>query len=266
MDVTFAQRVEKERQEMAQEEVEWRTKSADGFEVERERLHRQMLSSVSHDLKTPLASVVGSLEAYKRMKSRLSEDKKDELILTALREAYRLDSFITNILDMAKLENGMVNTRFEPVSITHTIQDALLKMTRQLANSKVEVKPELGGEAMLVNTDMALLHLCLAHLLDNAVKYGGDPNQITIHYGYIPSGGYISVQDNGPGIPERDMESIFCKYRRLQESDYRNAGTGLGLAISRKAMELCNGTISAANHPSGGAILTLEFGAAQHRQ
>src|ERR1700721_2788036 len=84
---------------------------------ERELLHRQILSSVSHDLKTPLASIIGSLEVFERMNDRLSEEQQKTLITVALREAYRLDNFITNILDMARLESGMVKQVPESVSI-----------------------------------------------------------------------------------------------------------------------------------------------------
>src|SRR3984885_4716957 len=86
---------------------------------ERERLHRQMLSSVSHDLKTPLASIIGSLEIYERMRNTLSAEKKQMLVETALQEAYRLDTFVTNILDMARLEEGKLRLQYSRVQLKH---------------------------------------------------------------------------------------------------------------------------------------------------
>ncbi len=106
------------------------------LDEEREQLHRQMLSSVSHDLKTPLASIIGSLEVYERMKDKLPEEKKTTLIHVALQEAYRLDNFITNILDMARFENHIVKPHYERTEITAIVSDCLLRLNNRLGGSR----------------------------------------------------------------------------------------------------------------------------------
>ena len=112
-------------------------KLSDPFNKERELMHRQMMSSVSHDLKTPLASIIGSLEIHDQMKAQLKPEKKQALLDTALQEAYRLDNFITNILDMAKLENGQVRVKKELCDIGELLQACTNQLASRLKDSDV---------------------------------------------------------------------------------------------------------------------------------
>ncbi len=229
---------------------------SDSFERERERIHRQMLSSVSHDLKTPLASIIGSLEIFDRMKDKLPEDKKLSLVLVALQEAYRLDNFITNILDMAKLENGMVKARHEKTEIGGLIRDCLLRLKSLLQTSQVAFDPT--GQ-LTITTDAVLLSRTVCLVLDNAVKYGGVQSTIDITYGQNGGEGYICIRDNGRGVPPEQLDDIFSKYTRLAKEDQQKAGTGLGLSIGKAIMNLLDGDLQASNHVDGGMLFTLTF-------
>jgi K+-sensing histidine kinase KdpD len=226
---------------------------------EREQLHRQILSSVSHDLKTPLASIIGSLEIYKRMNGHLSNEQREDLISVALHEAYRLDNFVTNILDMAKLENGMVKIKGEPVIIAALVEDCVTRLSYRLQEGQIRIEEAI--ESLQCMTDSTLLARALCLLLDNAIKYGGEPPAIRVSFGKGENGhGYIRVADNGPGIPEARLEAIFSKYTRFVRGDQQNAGTGLGLAICREIMRLLNGSVTAVNDVRpGGMIFTLTF-------
>ncbi|MDX2027215.1 MAG: ATP-binding protein [Alphaproteobacteria bacterium] len=229
-----------------------------GFQRERERLHRQMLSAVSHDLKTPLASIIGSLEVYKRMKDKLSADKRTALIGVALQEAYRLDNFIVNILDMARLENGMVKINREDVEIGAMLRNCLTRMEGRLQGSSINMESVSG--VIQITTDVVLLSRAVCLVLDNAVKYGGTPPAIRVEFGKNSGEtAYIKVFDNGRGIPGEQMEKIFCKYTRLAREDQQNAGTGLGLAIAQTIMGMLDGGIAASNGPANGAVFTLHF-------
>lgn len=228
------------------------------FDEEREHMHRQLFSAVSHDLKTPLASMIGSLEIHQRMKQKLASDKKDALIATALQEAYRLDNFVTNILDMGKLESNMVKIRKERVDISHIVKDCLTNLDNRLAHCEVEVKA-LSGE-LVAQTDPSLLSRALSLVLDNAVKYGGTPPKIMICHGVKDGAGYISVLDNGKGVPEAQYGKVFEKYTRFTKSDQQSAGTGLGLAICREIMRLLGGSVAVVTPTEGmGALFTLTF-------
>ena len=232
-------------------------KGLNTFDAERERIHRQMLSSVSHDLKTPLASIIGSLEVYERMKTKLSEEKQAALIAVALQEAYRLDNFITNMLDMAKLENSVVKTRREDVELSAVVRDCLINLNNRLRSSTVTIGSTHPIQAI---TDPVLLSRAICLVLDNAVKYGGTPSAITIQFGEDANhSGFITIHDNGRGIPEGQMEAIFSKYTRFPKEDQQNAGTGLGLAICRAIMNLLGGDVVVANDAQGGASFTLHL-------
>ena len=233
-------------------------KLSDPFNKERELMHRQMMSSVSHDLKTPLASIIGSLEIHDQMKDTLQPEKKQALLDMALQEAYRLDNFITNILDMAKLENGQVKVKNELCDIGELLPACTSQLASRLRNSDVKICPVSG--ILTATTDPTLLQRAIAILLDNAVKYGGVPSIITIEYGRGDfAQNFIKIRDHGPGVPESEREAIFCKYTRFVKQDTQNAGTGLGLSICREIMHLLEGGVTVDNHPGGGVVFTLQF-------
>jgi len=229
----------------------------ENFNRERERMHRQMLSSVSHDLKTPLASIIGSLEVHARMKDKLSVEKQETLVRLALEEAYRLDNFITNILDMAKLENGMVKIKQEKTDVNALLKNCLLRLSNRLQNCNTVF---LATDVLEVTSDPVLLSRAVCLVLDNAVKYGGAEPRIVLNYGLKTSQlAYITVQDNGRGILPSQMDAIFSKYTRFAKEDQQNAGTGLGLSIGREIMRLLGGDIHVTNNEEGGGLFTLTF-------
>jgi K+-sensing histidine kinase KdpD len=227
------------------------------LDEDRERMHRQMMSSVSHDLKTPLASIIGSLEVYERMHQKLPEERREALIRVALQEAYRLDAFVTNILDMAKFENGSVKVRKEAINLKSLIENCTTRLNDRLSDSAVRVEASSGE--IEAHTDSTLLCRALMLILDNAVKYGSTQPAVRIRYGKEGDHGFIEARDNGPGIAETRLESIFSKYTRFPIQDKQIAGTGLGLAICREIMRLLGGSVMATNHPDGGAVFKLSF-------
>lgn len=229
------------------------------FEKQRETIHRNMLSSVSHDLKTPLASIIGSLEIHEKMKDKLSQDKKEALIATALQEAYRLDNFVTNILEMAKLENGMVTLQFTSVPLASLLKDCMIRLGHRLGDTHLDVR---SSNDIFVDSDAALLSRAIMQVLDNAVKYGGVPGAIQIDYFADPATDMciLTIRDNGKGVPEGKQDFIFEKYTRFSKKDQQNAGTGLGLSISKEIMRLLKGSITVQNDPvTGGACFTFKI-------
>lgn len=235
-----------------------KSNQSDASEQEHKRLHRSVLSSVSHDLKTPLSCIIGSLEIYGRTKKKLSPDKQDMLIRTALQEAYRLDGFITNILDMAKLESRAVKLKKERCAMNILLEDCLILFGHRLAECDVRITAIPA--TFPVTTDPALLMRALCILLDNAAKYGKPHPVVDVEYKRIAKQVVICVQDNGPGIPESKLEDIFSKYTRFATQDRTRPGTGLGLPICREIMRLLGGTVTAGNRADGkGAVFTLAF-------
>lgn len=215
----------------------------DAFTQEREKLHRQMLSAVSHDLKTPLASIIGSIEIFQRLGAQLDETKKKTLLSTALVEAYRLDSFLTNILDLAKLENNLVPIRHEPTNIRQTIDDLITVLGKRQGRATILVD---GDRDLTIDTDAALLSRGISLLIDNAVKHAGEAPKIQVHFEQFGTGVQLDVVDNGPGVPIDKQNEIFNKYTRLNRGDMQTAGTGLGLSIARIIAQRLGGQLNLA--------------------
>ena len=225
---------------------------------EKESLRAMLLSSVSHDLKTPLASVIGSLSAMRGMRGFLPQEQKDILLQTALDEARRLDGFISNILEMTRLESGQINFKKQWTSpyellgsVTRRFQDKFIK--RPLLIDKQSVA------ALEVMLDPMLLEQVFQNILDNAVKYAPDGSAISIWAEEEAVSVKLHIRDRGKGIPEDQCDKIFDKYTRLKKTDSNVAGTGLGLAIARTIMRAQKADIVAANHPEGGDVFTFIF-------
>lgn len=233
--------------------------TAPSFDEQRAEFHHQMLSAVSHDLKTPLASVIGSLEIYQQMHERLSPEKQQALLHLALQEAYRLDNFITNILDIAKLENGLVKVRYEQRELGELLQEAVNRFI--LRDKQQHITVQTLDQPFVVMADSLLIGRCLQLLIDNAIIHGGGTKDIRLSYGHEASSDQyrIVIHDQGQGIPAAEMQHIFSKYARLSKSDQKNAGTGLGLTICQEIMALMQGTIIAENNPGGGVSVTLRL-------
>lgn len=223
-----------------------------------EGFNRNILTSVSHDLKTPLACIIGSLEIVERSHDRLTLEKRNILLNTALQEAYRLDDFITNVLDMAKLEYGMVVPLIQSHDMKLLLQDCLIKMELHLKNCHVQIKEP--SSSIILMTDDVLLSRAICILLDNAAKYCSEDSAIEIDYNREGGQIILSIKDNGAGIPEDKMGEIFSKYSRITRKDHHIAGTGLGLSICREIIRLLGGSITVANIEGGkGAVFTLVF-------
>lgn len=228
-------------------------------ESEREKTHRRMFSKVSHDLRTPLSLIIGSLEIYERMKDKFTEEKKNTLIQLAIQESYRLDNFITNILDMENLENKMVTPKKEPLSIKALIEDCIKNPHVRLQDSNIKITKAI--QEFTINSDNTLLCRVITLLLDNVIKYAANNASVLIECSTENNNAIIKIHDNGPGIPELHKENIFEKYSKIDTISKRsNASSGLGLTICREIMTLLGGKITAANSNTySGAVFTLSL-------
>jgi len=223
---------------------------------EREKLRAMLLSSVSHDFKTPLAGIIGALSVHRSLGEKLMPQKRAELIEAAIEEAQRLDSFITNILDMTRLESGNIQFRQEWHSMEGSIRNVLKRLQYRCRQHLVIAHPCPSGVETYM--DAMMTEQVLQNILDNACKYTPPDTRIEILCTVGEDKGLICrVRDHGPGLPPEKINHAFDKYARLHKKDTQVAGTGLGLAISKAIMEAQGGWITAANHPEGGAVFTL---------
>jgi len=224
---------------------------------EKEKLRSLLLSAVSHDLKTPLSSIIGSLSVYHSMFERLSDEHKLTLTTTALDEAQRLDSFISNILDMTRLESGHVKFKFDwhdPVALCKRVVKRMRNRLRE--RELVFREPEETVEAWM---DGVMTEQLLQNLIDNAIKYSPAGKPVEVEMQVIKRRFVLRVRDHGPGIPEEMRTRIFDKYERLQKEDSQVAGTGLGLAICKSIVDQMAGEIVIYNHDQGGAVFEVSL-------
>lgn len=222
------------------------------------RLRTALLTSISHDLKTPLAAILGAAGTVKDFGKGLSDDAKDDLMATIIAESERLNRFIINLLDMTRIESGAM----QPNSALHYIGDvvgsALSRASKITGGRRVEVA--IPDDLPMVKIDPVLFEQVLFNLIDNAAKYSPDGSTMTVSAASDESHVRVRVLDNGPGIPEGDFERIFDSFYRVRKIDQVNAGTGLGLSICRGFVEAMGGSIRAENRPDHqGAAFTISL-------
>jgi two-component system sensor histidine kinase KdpD len=219
---------------------------------ERDRLRAALLSSVSHDLRTPLTTILGSVAELRRTPGA------DPALVAAIEtEAQRLNRFVANLLDMARVEAGALKLALEPVDLTDAVATAVHDLKQALAGHpiRLDVSPELP----LVRVDPQLFHHILINLLDNAGKYAAPGSPITVEARRRPDGLTLSVLDEGPGLPPGGETDIFETFTRLEGSD-RKGGTGLGLAIVKGFAEAMGLAVSASSRAEPqGACFSLLF-------
>jgi two-component system sensor histidine kinase KdpD len=233
--------------------------------AETERLRSALLTSISHDLKTPLAAVLGAAGALRDLGDKLGPAEKVDLLSTIIDESERLNRFIANLLDMTKLESGAISPNVALHDIGEIVGSTLRRANRILARHTVEL--ELAPDLPMLELDAVLFEQVLFNLLDNAAKYAPPETTIRIQSWRNVESVCLRVLDEGSGIPATDLDHIFDKFYRAQKTDHVRAGTGLGLAISRGFVEAMHGTIVAANRTDrSGAAFTISLPIPRQRQ
>jgi two-component system sensor histidine kinase KdpD len=224
--------------------------------AETDKLRSALLTSISHDLKTPLAAVLGAASTLRSLSDALDEHAKADLLTTIVEESERLNRFIANLLDMTKLESGAIAPNCALHDLGEIVGSVLERASKILARHQVEV--DLAKDLPMVEIDPVLFEQVLFNLLDNASKYATAGTTIRIRSWRERDSVGLQVLDEGDGIPPGDLEHIFDKFYRARKADQVRAGTGLGLAISRGFVEAMRGTIAAANRTDrSGAVFTI---------
>jgi two-component system sensor histidine kinase KdpD len=223
--------------------------------AESERLRAALLTSISHDLGTPLASIIGAASSLKSVGERYDGEQREALLSTILDEAERLNRFVGNLLDMTKLESGAIAPKQEMIDLGEIVGTALQRAGKVLANHRVKV--DLAADLPMLRLDFVLFEQVLFNLLDNAAKYAPAQSTVEIRARRRDSLVELHVLDEGSGIPQDQVERIFDKFHRVAEGDRKRPGTGLGLAICRGFVAAMGGTIRARNRAdrSGGDFI-----------
>lgn len=224
------------------------------LQIEAERLRNSLLSSVSHDLRTPLTAIAGAASTL--MQSNTGESQRKELAQTIYEESDRLNRLVRNLLDMTRLESGETRLNVEWQSPEELIGSALRRTKEVLAshNVRTNVEPDLP----LIKVDGVLIEQVLINLLENAGRHTPAGSEVEVKA--IKSGGFIrfEVSDNGPGLPPGEEEKVFEKFHKAR-AEASTGGFGLGLAICRGILKAHNSQIWARNNSKGGTEFVFEL-------
>lgn len=226
--------------------------------AEADRLRSALLTSISHDLKTPLAAILGAASTLGDYSKSLPEPDRAELLSAIVDESERLNRFIANLLDMTRIESGAM----EPNASLHYVGDvvgsALRRAAKLLAQHETEI--DIPADLPMLKLDPVLFEQVLFNLLDNAAKYAPPGSKIRIQGWADADFVRVQILDEGPGIPPSDLERVFDTFYRVRKADHVLAGTGLGLSICRGFIEAMGGTIAAQNRTDRrGAVFTIRM-------
>jgi two-component system sensor histidine kinase KdpD len=227
--------------------------------AETESMRNSLLNAISHDLRSPLAVLVGASSSLVT-DERLSDAAKRDLAETIHEESKRMSTLVGNLLDMARLESGAVELARQWTPLEEIVGSVLSRLETMLAAHPVSVT--LPPDLPLLNVDPVLIEQVFANLLENAVKYTPRGTRIEISAQRLSGRISVEVADSGPGIPPGEEGKLFDKFYRLKH-EAAQSGVGLGLAICKAIIAAHGGSITAANRASGGAIFRFELPAGE---
>ncbi|WP_413704219.1 DUF4118 domain-containing protein [Pseudomonas sp. Pseusp16] len=240
-----------------------RAQLADDLEAARlhgetEQLRSALLASVSHDLRTPLTSMRGSIDSLLALGEAIPLEDRRELLEGTRDEAERLDRYIQNLLDMTRLGHGALKLARDWVSPADIVGSALNRLRTVLA--PLQVSTDVPAELPLLFVHAALIEQALINVLENAARFSPSHGRLQLHAGADDSELFFSVSDEGPGIPEEERAKIFDMFYTAARGDRGGQGTGLGLAICQGMVGAHGGRISVADGIEGrGTCITLHL-------
>ena len=219
-----------------------------------EYLRKDFISSVSHELKTPIASIQGFAKLLKD--ENLSRDEKDEYINIILEETSRLSNLSSNMLKLSKFENQEIITKKEKYKLDEQLRKAIIMLDSEI--NKKNIKIEMQAKPTIINEDKELLMEIWINLLNNAVKYTKENGKIEVNIEEKEDFIEVKIKDNGIGIPKEKQDRIFEKFFQVEKSHSADGG-GLGLAIVKRIIELINGKIKVESEEGKGTIFIVDI-------
>ncbi|GLK56890.1 two-component system sensor histidine kinase KdpD [Methylopila capsulata] len=228
------------------------------LEAETERLRGALLTSVSHDLKTPLATIMGVITSLRSFGSRYDDATRDDMLASAQSETERLNRFVANLLDVVRLDAGGMAVKLEPLDVEDMAGVALRRASAALGDRVVTL--DFPDEPLVALGDPVLFEHALMNVLENAGKHTPPSARIDIRGARDAGDVVLTVTDDGPGIAPQDLPHVFDRFYRSAGGDRKTPGAGLGLAIAKGFLEAQGGSAEAGPAPSGqGARFVLRL-------
>jgi len=223
------------------------------------KLYNILLNSLSHELRTPISTIIGAADNILNDKNKISEVNKHELISEISQAALRLNKQVENLLNMSRLESGFIQSKKDWCDVHELVYSVINQLDDILKNHKVNIT--FADNLPLFKLDFGLMQQVLNNLISNAAIYTPLNSNISIKVGINKSNSTekftFAIEDNGKGFPENEIEKVFEKFYRLKDS--KTGGTGLGLSIVKGFVEAHGGTVTLTNVPTGGARFTIEI-------
>lgn len=219
---------------------------------------RELIANVSHDLRTPLASLQGYLETLLLKNETLSESEISEYIKTAYENSQRLQKLISELFELASLENNNAALHFEYFSMSELAQDVSQKFKLKAKNKGITLETKIPEIPAFVSADIGLIQRVLENLLDNAIKYTPEGGQVEIALSMSNANIATVIKDSGQGIAEHEAKHIFERFYRIEKHRDQD-GTGLGLAIVKRIIQLHNSSIDVSSSENKGAIFSFDL-------
>ena len=223
---------------------------------------REMVANVSHDLRTPLASLQGYLETLKFKADQLSDEQRREYIDISYKHSERLRKLVSELFELSTLENQDARLHFEPFSMSELVQDVCQKFRLEAENKGLQLSTAISTQPTFVSADIGLIQRVLENLIENAIKYTPEGGQVAVSLLIGDKSITTQITDTGQGIAAEDIPHIFERFYRVEK--HRNLdGTGLGLAIAKRIMQLHNSSIDVQSKPNLGTTFSFPLPCSQ---
>jgi signal transduction histidine kinase len=222
-------------------------------------LRRELIANVSHDLRTPLATLQGYIETMLMKEDILKEEERRHYLEIAIRHCKRLSKLVSELLDLAKLDSYEIVLQREPFNLSELVQDVVQKFQLRAKEKQINIVTNVQEELPFADADIALIERVLENLMENAIHH--TPQDGSVRLVLTPERENISVQvsDTGRGIPEEELPHIFNRFYQLDKSRKREKHSGLGLAITKKILELHERSIEVTSSVGSGTSFTFQL-------
>ena len=219
---------------------------------------RELIANVSHDLRTPLASMQGYLETLILKQDKISAEDHNSYLHTALQHSNHLKKLISELFELSTLENNSAELHFEPFSMSELVQDVTQQFNLKASDKNIKLSARIPEQPAFVSADISLIQRLLENLIENAIKYTPSGGNINISLMSQNNQVTTSVSDSGDGISENDLPFVFDRFYRADKQRHTE-GTGLGLAIVKRIIQLHNSTIDINSVPKCGTTLSFHL-------
>ncbi|HMQ48337.1 MAG TPA: HAMP domain-containing sensor histidine kinase [Saprospiraceae bacterium] len=224
-----------------------------------ENLRRELISNVSHDLRTPLAIMQGYIETLMIKENQISKEERNRYLQTVFSSSESLAALIAQLFEYSKLEAKQVEPQKEPFFIAELAQDIFQKYQLIAKRKKIHLQLQADPNLPMVFADIALVERVIQNLMDNALNFTQSGGAVTLVLEEKTQSVEIKIMDNGPGIPEQEQSYIFERYRKADRSERKSKGAGLGLAIVKKILELHDSSIRVQSRLSEGTAFIFSL-------